>query len=280
MSETVNFKPLSPVVGVMVEGVDFRRPVDENVGNLLRDAFAKHSVLCVRGQKISANDHARFVEVFGHVDRGYRVRSGQGTSEVRKRGVMLVSNIRKNGVPIGSLPEGEMQFHSDGMHREKPYDATSLCAIRVPSRGGDTLFANLAAAYEALDAPTRKRLEGLQARNVYGYDDTFREETVDESDPNSSAATHRLVRTHPVSGRKSLYLCRLMTRYIVGMDRGDSDALLDELFEHVEKPEFIYAHKWAENDVLIWDNRCLNHARTDFPREEDRLLRRYTISST
>tara|TARA_Y100001936_G_scaffold249529_2_gene300043 strand:- start:337 stop:924 length:588 start_codon:yes stop_codon:yes gene_type:complete len=191
---------------------------------------------------------------------------------------MLVSNIRKNGEQIGSLPDGEMQFHSDGAHRDIPYAATTLYAIKLPSVGGDTLFANLAMAYDALDDDTKNRIDELQVRNLYGYDDTFREETTEETEPNTSAATHNLVKTHPVTGRKSLYLSRLMTRHVVGMDRGESDDLLNILFDHAERTEFVYAHKWLMNDLLIWDNRCLNHARTDFPGSEERLLRRLTIT--
>ena len=272
------FAPLSAVVGASVAGIDLRRPIGDAAAAALRDAFAKYSVLCVRGQRLSATEQARFVDAFGPVDAGYRVRSGHGGGEVRKRGVMLVSNIRKDGVPVGSLPDGEMQFHSDGAHRDVPYAATSLHAIRIPSRGGDTLFANLAAAWDALEDSMKARLEGLRARHVYGYDDTFRGEAAGENDANSSSATHDLVRIHPVTGRKSLYLSRLMTRYVVGMDRRESDALLGRLFDHAENPRFVYAHEWAVGDVLIWDNRCLNHARTDFPADEDRLLRRYTIS--
>ena len=280
MPAALDISPLSSVVGAAVHGLDLRQAIDDRTAERLREAFARHAVLCVHGQQITASEHARFVAVFGPVDTGYRVRSGARSDEVRKRGVMLVSNIRKDGRPIGSLPDGEMQFHSDGAHRDVPYMATSLHAVRIPSRGGDTLFANLAAAYEALDEETRDRIAGLRVRNMYGYDDTFRDETTDENDPNSSSATHDLVRTHPESGRKALYLNRLMTRYVIGMDRDESDALLARLFDHAERPEFVYAHKWAVGDVLIWDNRCLNHARTDFPRDEDRLLRRYTITDT
>ena len=167
-----------------------------------------------------------------------------------------------------------MQLHLDGAHRDIPYAATTLYAIKLPSVGGDTLFANLAMAYDALDDDTKNRIDELQVRNLYGYDDTFREETTEETEPNTSAATHNLVKTHPVTGRKSLYLSRLMTRHVVGMDRGESDDLLNMLFDHAERTEFVYAHKWLMNDLLIWDNRCLNHARTDFPGSEERLLRR------
>jgi len=101
---------------------------------------------------------------------------------------------------------------------------------------------------------------------------------VDYSRTDISQATHKLVKVHPSTGRKALYLSRLMTRFIVGMDAGESDALLDELFDHAEKPEFVYAHKWQKGDLVMWDNRTVNHARTDFPEKETRLLRRYTVS--
>jgi taurine dioxygenase len=117
----------------------------------------------------------------------------------------------------------------------------------------------------------------LQTRFVYNYDATSREETV-EDDPRLPSAEHPLVKVHPESGRKSLYLSRLMTRNIVGMDRAESDKLLAFLFDHAERPEFVYAHRWTPGDLVIWDNRCTNHARADFPAEEVRLLRRYTVS--
>lgn len=278
MTGTIDIRPLSDVVGAIVEGVDLTRPLDDTTADLLRDTFSRNSILCIRGQQLAASDQIRFGDLFGPVDSGFRVRSGYGGQETRNRGVMLVSNIRKNGEPIGSLPDGEMQFHSDGAHRDIPYAATTLYAIKLPSVGGDTLFANLAMAYDALDDDTKNRIDELQVRNLYGYDDTFREETTEETEPNTSAATHNLVKTHPVTGRKSLYLSRLMTRHVVGMDRGESDDLLNILFDHAERTEFVYAHKWLMNDLLIWDNRCLNHARTDFPGSEERLLRRLTIT--
>ena len=278
MVETINIQPLSNIVGAVVDGVDLTQPVDDATADLLRNTFYQNSILCIRDQQLAATDQIRFADLFGPVDSGFRVRSGYGGDETRQRGVMLVSNIRRNGVPIGSLPDGEMQFHSDGAHRDVPYAATTLYAIKLPSWGGDTLFANLAAAYDALDEETKERIDALQVRNLYGYDDTFREETSDESEPNTSAATHGLVKTHPITGRKSLYLSRLMTRHVIGMDRNESNDLLNRLFDHAEQPEFVYAHEWRPKDLLIWDNRCLNHARTDFPDTEERLLRRLTIT--
>src|SRR5262249_38959361 len=149
-------------------------------------------------------------------DAAFRRPPSQDFEGARQRGVMLVTNIRKDGKAIGFLPDGEMQFHSDGAHRVPPYRATTLYGIKIPSRGGETLFANLYKAYETLPEEMKARLDGLKTRFVYNYDATSRELVV-EDDPKLPSAEHPLVKTHPDSGRKSLYLSRLMTRNIVGM---------------------------------------------------------------
>ena len=276
MTLTLDIEPASAILGARVRGIDLREPTDDRTADLLREAFTRYGVLCFPDQKITPEDQLRFANLFGRGDGAFRDRSSGNLRKSASRGVMLVSNIRKDGVPIGSLPDGEMQFHTDGAHRQHPYRATTLYAIRIPSQGGDTLFANLSAAYDTLSDEMKARIEDLETACVYDYAATSRD-TIG-SDPDLPRATHRLVKTHPDSGRKSLYVCRLMTEYIVGMDREEGENLLVELIEHAEKPEFIYAHKWTPGDLLIWDNRCLNHARTDFPPEEQRLLRRYTVS--
>jgi taurine dioxygenase len=215
--------------------------------------------------------------MFGKGDGAVRGAKKQGKTRTGKRGVMYVSNVKENGQPIGVLPDGEMQFHSDGAHRDSPYRATTLYGIKIPSKGGDTLFANLYAAYDALSPAMKDRIAGLKTQFVYDYDAQERNFTEDD-DAGLPRAVHDLVRTHPVTGRKSLYLSRLMTRRIVDMDAAEGEALLLDLFDHAEKPEFVYAHKWTPDDLVVWDNRCLNHARTDFPPEEERMLRRYTVS--
>ena len=269
--------PLSPVVGARIQGIDWRQPADEATVAAVRQAFLKYCVLCFPDQKLAPDDQVRFASLFGTADAAFRRPPSENFENGRARGMMLVTNIRKDGKPIGFLPDGEMQFHSDGAHREVPYLATTLYAIKIPSRGGETLFANLQAAYDALPGALQKRLEGLKTRVIYHYDAVNRDAT-DENNPNLPVAIHDLVKVHPESGRKSLYLSRLMTRNILGMDRAESDALLNQLFDHAEKPEFVYAHRWVPGDLLIWDNRSLNHARADFPAEEVRLLRRYTVS--
>jgi taurine dioxygenase len=192
---------------------------------------------------------------------------------------MLVSNIRENGKLIGSLPDGEMHFHSDQCYLEKPAKATFLYAIEIPSRGGDTLFLNMYRAYETLPETLRARVDGRKALNAYLYDSTTRERNAARID--LSAHPHYvqpIVRTHPDTRRKALYVNRLMTRTIEGMKEDEGDAMLDELFAHIEQEQFIYTHHWRAGDLVLWDNRCTLHARTDFSDRERRLLRRVVVA--
>ena len=275
----ISVEPMGPIVGARVRGIDLSTQYGEDTRTAIRDAFSRYCVLCFPGQDISYEDQVRFAAIFGKADDKKIGKEEKGYGKSRERGVMYVTNIRENGKQVGSLPDGEMQFHSDGSHRNPPYRATTLYGIEIPSRGGETRFANLYAAYEALPDTTKQRLEGLVCRYIYAVDAVYREQT-NENDPSLSSAEHEIVKTHPVTGRKSLYLSRLMSRYIIGMNRTESDKLLAELFDHAERPEFVHAHAWTPKDLVIWDNRCLNHARNDFPREETRLLRRITVSET
>jgi taurine dioxygenase len=131
------------------------------------------------------------------------------------------------------------------------------------------------AAYEALPDDIKHRLDDRKAHHVFNYNETTRDK-MRQDDPATS--THDVVKVHPDTGRRSLYVSRLMTRDIIGLERPESDELLAFLFDHCEKPEFVHTHRWAPGDLVIWDNRCVNHARSDFPPEETRLLRRYTIT--
>ena len=276
MTTTIEIQPLSKALGAAVLGIDLRNEIDNATQDELRRVFDEYCVLCFPNQKISADDQRRFAAIFGRVDGSYRDKSSGDLMKSANRGVMLVSNIRKDGKPIGSLPDGEMQFHSDGAHREYPYRATTLYGIKIPSKGGNTMFANLQMAYDALPNNLKERITGLQTQTVYDY--AAQDRSTIGADPSLPRARHPLVKTHPTTGRKSLYLSRLMTEKIIDMKPSESENLLMDLFEHAEKSEFVYSHKWTPGDLVIWDNRSTNHARTDFPADEQRLLRRYTVS--
>ena len=186
---------------------------------------------------------------------------------------MFVGNTRDDA----TLPNGEMWFHSDQCYYEAPNMLTSLHAVIVPHVGGNTRFANCLLAYENLPQKTRERLEGLRGMNLYDYNERNMHKKTGPRDPDTPAHAHPIVRTHPETSRKSLYLNRLMTDYIVDMDEAESRELLELLYDQVEEERFVYEHRWRVGDLVVWDNRCLVHARKDFDPSEPRLLRRFCV---
>jgi taurine dioxygenase len=169
-----------------------------------------------------------------------------------------------------------MQFHSDQCYQERPAMGTMLYAIEIPAEGGNTLFANCYQAYETLPDDVKRRIEGLKALHVYDYNlaPTHRSRVIADESPKW---VHPMVRIHPATGRRALYVNRLMTARIEGLPQKQSDELLEMLFDHMEQPQFIYEHVWRPGDVVMWDNRCALHARTSFDPSETRLLRRITL---
>lgn len=188
---------------------------------------------------------------------------------------MLITNVRENGTPIGALPDGELMFHSDSVFLEKPLMGAMLYAEEIPSTGGNTLFANMYAAYDSLPASLKEKLDGLQATNVFDYETQVKTSRFDRA--TAPHAEHPAIRTHPETGRRALYVNRLMTEELVGLPAAESDDLLARLFDHAEDRAHVYEHVWQKDDLVMWDNRCTQHARTDFPAGERRLLRRVGI---
>ena len=264
-------KPLSDALGLEVLEVDLHEPQSPARVAQLREAWYEGLILLLRDQRLTEEDQVRFAEYFGPLGRTINVHNTG-----RHPAIMLISNIRKDGKPIGALPDGEMQFHTDQCYVERPAAASMLYAIEVPSVGGNTLFANAYLAYEMLPAEVKRRIDGRKAINAYDYDNaaTLRGTHIREGVPHYS---HPVVRTHPATGRKALYVNRLMTIAIEGLPEAESDELLNLLFDHQEQRRFVYEHVWRVGDILMWDNRCTLHARTDFSSAERRLMRRITI---
>jgi taurine dioxygenase len=267
----IEVRPLSPALGAEILGIDLGAPLDEARVAALREAWHEHLVILLRDQTLDEDDQVRFAEYFGPPAKIHTSQFVRGHPAV-----MLISNIREDGKPIGALPDGEMHFHTDQCHQERPAMASMLYAIEVPSAGGNTLFANAYMAYETLPDDIKRRLDGRKALNAYDYDSaaTKRGTKLAEGVP---FYAHPVVRTHPATGRKALYVNRLMTVQIEGMPEAESDELLDFLFDHQEQRAFVYEHVWRPGDILMWDNRCTLHARTDFSAAERRLMRRVTI---
>jgi len=268
--------PLTRTIGAEISGVDLGKVLDAATVEELRAAWLEHIVLLLRGQNLAQEDLVHFAACFGEVaglsrPKEYRTKGHDNLHP----NLMLISNVRENGEPIGALPDGDMMFHHDMMHAEIPDKASVLYAVEIPSHGGNTLFADGYAAYETLPDEVRLPLEDRTAFHHYNYGSTHRGD--DKGTPAFSESTHPVFRTNTETGRKAIYVNRLMTENVVDMPQGESDALLRQVFDHSEKPEFVYEHVWRKGDVLLWDNRCSMHARTDFPETERRLMWRTTI---
>jgi taurine dioxygenase len=269
--------PLTDHIGGEIRGIDLRQPADAETIAQLKRLWLRDAVLVFRGQSLSQEDLLRVTGYFGRVGRLARPK------EYRPPGydkllddVMLISNIRENGEPIGALPDGEMMFHHDMLHARVPHKGTCLYSVEVPASGGNTLFANCTTAYEKMPAALRDRLEGRKAFHHYNYG------SVQKGDGKGVAAfaesVHPVFRTHEETGKKAVYVNRLMTEGVVDLPKDESDRLLGAVFDHAENPAWVYEHVWRTGDLLIWDNRCSMHARTDFSANERRLLLRTTIN--
>jgi taurine dioxygenase len=268
-SLALTLTPLGSALGARVTGLDVTN-IGAEEAQELHDAWLKYHVLVVHGPVVSEDQLVKFGQCFGGLENARR----QSVLASRPE-IMVISNIRENGETVGSLPDGELSFHFDRIHQKIPNKAGVLHAIEIPPSGGDTWFSNMCQAYDTLPDATRERLEGLTALNTYEYGQTHSEnKTLTEAAP---TAIHPVVRTIPETGRKALFVCRLMTDRILQLPDTESRALLDELCDHAENQQFVYAHRWQPGDILIWDNRCTIHARTDFDGSHRRLLKRVTV---
>ena len=256
--------------GVEVLDVDLSRSFDTQFDAIL-EAWHRGQVIVFRNQTLAAADQLRFGRRIGDLAKTHTGRfSGEDPA------IMYISNEKKDGEFVHALPIGEMMFHIDQVHQPRPAKATMLYAMKVPSWGGNTMFCNMYRAYETLPEGIKRRIDGRKALNVYDYD-AGSTQTAAEVSPDAPRWAHPIVRIHPVTGRKALFVNRLMTRAVEDMPETEGRALLLELFDHMENPDFVYEHRWRPGDLLMWDNRCTAHARRDFDPEEPRMMRRLTI---
>jgi taurine dioxygenase len=268
----ISVERLSEAAGARISGVDLRGGLDDAVMKDIHQAWLDNFVIVIPGQNLSGDDQIAFTEWFGPRQE---VRTVKVVDE-GPQNFMYVANKKVDGMD-GVLPDGEMQFHSDQCYYETPSRATILFAIEIPSEGGNTKFANAYQAYDSLDSATKERLSGLKALNVYDYDANATVKT-NESSPDAPRHAHPVVIRHPETGREVLYVNRLMTDHIVGIDRAESDALLEGLFQVLEDPANSYEHVWTPGDLVMWDNLCTLHARTWFDPSMSRVLRRTTVA--
>jgi taurine dioxygenase len=273
----VAIKPLSNACGAEIIGVDLAKPISPEVAAEINRAWLDHCVLVVRGQELAEIDHVNFAGAFGPV--GYNLRPDTLRNDAMKErhpSVVFVSNIVENGEQIGTLPDGEMMFHTDTGYDQNPHKATTLYAIEIPSEGGNTIFSNQYSVYDALSEQLKGLLEGRNAQHAYEFGVMIKDKEKFDG-PEVRTAVHPVFRPHSETKKLTVYVNELMTESIEGLSDAESRAALDEIFALQKEKRFCYEHVWQKRDLVMWDNRCTLHARTDFPRNERRLLRRVTI---
>ena len=264
---SIHAKPLSSSFGVEVIGLDPRN-LDSEGKEAVKLLFDNHHLILFRNAGVDEQQHLDIVRAIGPISGG---------DALMKDGKQFtyISNVHTDG----RLPNGELFYHSDHMFLEKPLKGISLYSIEAPQHGGETRFFNAAAAYQALPAELKERIKDLSARHVYDYSVNRGDKRPDATHLSDNADTyiHPLVWHHPESGTPLLFLSRLFTTDIIGLDQKESDELLDELLDYVDSRGDDYVHKWEPGDLIIWDNLHLQHARNDFPSGERRALRRVPI---
>jgi taurine dioxygenase len=269
----IELTPLTESIGARVSGVA-PGALTAHDRALLDDALNTYHVLVVRETPMSEDEQIDFATSFGPI----QMSSAPPTPLRTRPEIMVVSNIRDDGgVALGTLPDGEMDWHYDGLHQKSPYRGGILHALEVPSSGGETRFANMFRVYGSLPEATRAKLIGLTAIHVYDYAATSADAKV--RDPGAPRATHPVVRFHEASAEGALYVCRLMTERILELDETESAALLEELFSAIDRSTDFYEHSWRPGDTVIWDNRCVTHARNDFDSGQRRYLKRVSVAN-
>lgn len=267
-------------LGAEVLGLDLSRPLGREDFARIHRAHLDHHVLVFRDQRITPQQHVDFSRLFGplqiHVLKNFQL---AGHPEI-----LIVSNIKDAaGQPIG-LGDAGHYWHSDLSYKDKPSLGSLLHAQELPGEGGDTLFADQHAAYDALPEALKARVAPLRAEHSYlaKYEELrarspwrpkLTQAQIDEVAP----SIHPVVRTHPETGRKALFVSEHFTTRIVGLPEDESQALLAELFAASVRPEFTYRHQWQPHDLVFWDNRSVTHLAAGTPDSERRKLYRTTI---
>jgi len=276
-----DIRPVSPILGAEVVGFDANQPITDEDFDQIRHAWREHGVLIFRDQHFTTDAHEAFTGRFGplkgHILAQYLLPSHPFT--------LVLSNKKMNGEPVG-LEDAGRYWHSDAAYEDIPPDGSLLYALEIPPHGGDTLFASQYRAYNALPQPLKDRIASLKARHVFNYGKiqaqagSERKPLTAEQQQQLTGAVHPVVRTHPETGRKALYVSPGFTVAIEGLNAAESDALLKELFSYATDASVIYRHIWRPHDAVLWDNRCLMHHATTYDPAYIRHMHRTTIAGT
>jgi taurine dioxygenase len=263
-------------IGAEITGIDVKT-MDDSTWEKVYRTWLDHNVIVVRDQKLEIEDFYNYSLRFGPVEA--HPSKSTRHPEYPQITVLGIGKFDEDGrLNTAIYGRGADCFHTDGAYDIDPFKATQLYALAIPSRGGDTHFASMYAAYDALPHPLKDRLDGRKATFVYGGRTARHVTLLNEEDRNKPPAMHPIFRVHPETGRKALYFDPGKILAIEGLEEAESDEIIDELETYMLQPGGQYTHKWRVGDIVIWDNRCSYHkAAGDYPPEEDRIHWRVSI---
>ena len=282
----MNVIPTGRALGAEITGIDLSKDVAGAAREFIVGAYIQHQVLLFRGQSLSFADLLRLRELFGPPGLAANQLLGLGRKKYYPNEVpdeiTIISNIiEADGTPRGALGDGEAFWHTDSSFTETPISASLLHAIEVTAEGGETGFLNMYKAYEDMAPDLAVKISGKYANHskVHNSAGIRRPEFADVTDPSKAPGVkHPIVRTHPVTGRKCLYLGRRLNSYIFGLSLAESERLLDEIWAHACQDKYVWEHKWRVGDLLVWDNRCTMHHRNAFSPNARRLMHKSTTA--
>jgi alpha-ketoglutarate-dependent taurine dioxygenase len=277
-ADAVEVIPTGAALGATVAGVDLRHLTEATFARIMQ-TWHEQSVLLFRGQTLTDQDLIAFSRRLGDLDWAPVQETGRRFVEGLPE-IYIVSNVKVNGEPIGSLGDGEAVWHTDMSYLDLPPKASMLYALEIPPTGGNTSFCTMYGIYEALPQQLKDRITGLKIKHdgTYNSGGYLRQGVTPTDDPRQSpGAVHPLVCTHPANGRRMLYLGRRRNAYLVGLKLAESEALLNELWSIVDRHEFSWEHVWRVGDLVLWDNRCTMHRRDAFDPDSRRIMHRTQV---
>ena len=285
LTMTIEITPTTRALGAEIRGVNLLDAVDDATSRRIYQGWLEHLVVVFRDQSFTDEQLVAVAHIFGKPELAPRsdVSDKIGGYAPSQPEIAIISNIKVDGVPIGSLGHKEAGWHTDMSFLEQPPSASLLHALTVPPSGGNTLFTNMYAAYDNLPAELLKQIEGRRAIHDYTYTSggDLRKGFVPDPDVTQTpGARHPIVRNHPETDRKCLYLGRRRNGYILDLPVPESEELLDRLWAHATKPEFVWEHEWRVGDLVVWDNRCVMHSRRSFDPDEVRLMHRTQVEGS
>ena len=274
---TIEIHPTGGALGAEVRGASLGDGLDDAGFAAIRQAWLDHLLLLFRDPDLAPADMAAFSQRFGELDMVASWRDFHAAGDDR---VLVISNVKEGGAPAGVLGDGELDWHTDMSYLDVPPSASILHAREVPATGGDTHFMNMYAVLDALPADLSSSIEGRRLNHDSSYDSSggLRPGAPAVVDVRvAPGAQHPMIRHHPESGRRALYLGRRRNAYILGMGLEESEALLDRLWAIACEPRFAFTHTWRQGDLLMWDNRATMHRRDAFDPAARRVMHRTQV---